>query len=118
MKTPSARLPRSKRLRTSAEFGSVFSDATRSADRYFTVLARPGKLPEARLGLAVSKRAAKRAVDRNRLKRLARESFRRRSDLRGCDVVVIARPGAAAATNAELTASLGRHFDRLRAKLG
>lgn len=69
----------------------------------------------ARLGLAVSKRAAKRAVDRSRLKRLARESFRRESTLVGCDVVVIARPAAAGATNAELRASLGAHFERLRA---
>lgn len=69
----------------------------------------------ARLGLAVSKRAAKRAVDRSRLKRLAREAFRARTDCAPRDFVVIARPAAAAATNAELRASLDRHFDRLGA---
>ncbi len=72
----------------------------------------------ARLGLAVSKRAAKRAVDRSRLKRLARESFRHRAVRGGRDYVVIARPGAAAAANAEILASLARHFDRLARTLG
>ncbi len=71
----------------------------------------------ARLGLAVSRRAARRAVDRSRLKRLARESFRHRPGLPACDFVVIARPDATGATNAELFASLARHFDRLETKV-
>lgn len=70
-----------------------------------------------RLGLAVSKRAAKRTVDRSRLKRLARECFRHRRDEGGRDFVVIARPPAAGASNAELTASLSRHFARLDRQL-
>lgn len=71
----------------------------------------------ARLGLAVSRKAAKRAVDRSRLKRMARESFRHRSDAPGADFVVIARPGAALAANTALRASLDRHFDRLASRI-
>lgn len=68
-----------------------------------------------RLGLTVSKRAAKRAVDRNRLKRLARESFRHRSaSLPAWDFVVLARRGAAEADNVLLRESLNKHFDRLQ----
>lgn len=82
------------------------------------MLARRCDVPAARLGLAVSKRAARRAVDRSRIKRVVRESFRTAGDLPGCDVVVIARPAAAGATNAELFASLTRHFARIRTRLG
>lgn len=46
-------------------------------------------LAQARLGLAISRRASRSAVVRNRLKRLAREAFRRQQDsLTGLDIVV------------------------------
>ena len=61
---------------------------------------RPMKRGEARLGMAVSIRAAGNAVNRNRLRRLIRESFRmHREEMPAVDVLVTAR--AAAATGAE-----------------
>jgi ribonuclease P protein component len=103
---------RARRLTAGYEFSQVFSGADRSADRFFTVLARLNGLSRARLGLAISRRVARRAVDRNRLRRIARESFRQ-LDLAPLDFVVLARQDAAAADNAELRASLDRHFTRL-----
>jgi ribonuclease P protein component len=94
----------------------VFADATRSADQYFTVLGRPNDRDTARLGLTISRRTAKRAVDRNKLKRLARESFRMQQELPTWDFVVMAKPGAASAERAALRASLDHHFRRLAAK--
>jgi ribonuclease P protein component len=85
----------------------------RSADRYFTILARASEQTTPRLGLTVSKRVAKRAVDRNRVKRLARETFRQLNELPNWDFVVLARPAAASATKAELRRSLERLFARL-----
>ncbi len=41
-----------------------------------------------RLGLAIPKKKAKRAIDRNRIKRLVRENFRKTSILPRSDVVV------------------------------
>ena len=108
---------RFRRLHSSAEFGRVFADAQRSHDRFFTVLARANAHTTARLGLTVSRRAAKRAVDRNRLKRLARESFRM-LDLPPLDYVVIAKAEATRAPAAALRASLEQHFLRLRNKVG
>jgi len=104
--------PRERRLRTSKEFGRVFADPVRSSDRFFTILARPNDVGTARLGLAISRRAAKRAVDRNRLKRIARESFRQKA-LPAWDFVVTARPAAAAAPSAALHASLDSLFAKL-----
>lgn len=112
MRATEAGFPREKRLTQSREFGRVFGDARRSSDRYFTMLTRPNELTVPRLGLTISRRAAKRAVDRNRLKRLAREVFRRRN-LPSWDFIVMARPSASRAESRLLRDSLDAHFDRL-----
>jgi ribonuclease P protein component len=106
---------RLQRLNRPAEFGRVFAEALRSQDHFFTVLARANPHNTARLGLTVSRRVAKRAVDRNRLKRLARETFRM-LDLPSLDFVVIAKADAKRASAPELRASLEQHFLRLRNK--
>lgn len=65
----------------------------------------------------MSRRVAKRAVDRNRLKRMARETFRM-LDLASLDFVVIAKAGAARASSPDLRSSLEHHFLRLHNKTG
>ena len=106
--------PRSARLLTPRDFRRVFGDAQRVADGHFTLLANWSTEKTARLGLAVSKRVASRAVDRNRIKRIARESFRHhRQDLPPVDVVLMARPAARHAERAVLHASMARLWQRL-----
>jgi len=62
---------------------------------------------QARLGMAVSVRAAGNAVNRNRLRRVIRESFRmHRQEMPAVDVLVTARALASAAPNREIFASL------------
>jgi len=113
---PAAFSPR-QRLHTPKEFGRVFADPVRSTDKFFTVLARLSTRDVARLGLTISRRVAKRAVDRNRLKRLARESFRTQPSLPPWDFVVLAKPGAHQSERDALRASLDRHFERLSAQI-
>lgn len=92
----------------------MFDHARRSADPYFTVLAGPVRPGQARLGLAISKKQARRAVDRNRLKRVVRETFRQhRARLPGTDIVVLARAAAVGVPRRRLTDSLEQHFTRL-----
>jgi ribonuclease P protein component len=105
-----------QRLHTSKDFGRVFADPARSSDRYFTVLARPNARDVARLGLTISRRAAKRAVDRNKLKRLAREAFRMQQSLPSWDFVVLAKVGADGIDRRLLRESLDLHFARLKAQ--
>lgn len=64
------------------------------SDRYFKVFfVRNGK-PDAKLGMIVGKRTLHRAVDRNRVKRIIRETFRQHS-IKVCNVdlvVMLRRP--------------------------
>jgi ribonuclease P protein component len=71
------------------------------------LLFRSNGLPLPRLGLAISKKCAPRAVDRARLKRIVRESFRQhRAGLSGWDVVVMCARGAPTLSNQRLFAIL------------
>ena len=73
----------------------------------FVVQYSANEFSSARLGMAVGTRAAGRAVDRNRLRRLIRESFRiHREELPAVDVLVTARAAAAKARNGEIFESL------------
>jgi ribonuclease P protein component len=68
----------------------------------------------ARLGLAIARKQVRRAVARNRLKRIVRESFRHRSEaLHGIDLVVMARADAAKADKTTLRESLDRLMRRI-----
>lgn len=108
--------PRPHRLRQKPEFDRVFERSQRSSDAHFSVLARPNEAGVARLGLAVSVKAAGSGVARNRLKRLAREAFRQTMDKPALDFVVTARMGVARQPNPVLRASLDEHFRALIAR--
>jgi ribonuclease P protein component len=100
-------------LLTAAAFGRVFQKATRSRDKFFTVLCRDSKEESARLGLAISKKHCRKASARNRVKRVIRESFRQhQQQLAGLDLVVINQPAAASADNGAMRASLAGHWQR------
>lgn len=104
---------RARRLTRPEEFSRVFANPLRSSDGLFTVVARDNGGSTARLGLAISKRVAKRAVQRNRIKRVAREVFRLQRNLPSLDFVVLAGAGASRVSRTELRASLERHIERL-----
>jgi len=100
--------PRSARLLTQDDYQHVFSHATRYTDKHITILARDNEGLGGRLGLAVSKKYARRAVDRSRLKRLIRESFRmyKQDYLSRLDLVVMVRTAAVSAKNLQIRQSL------------
>lgn len=109
-----ASFPASVRLREPIEFKRVFAKPERSTDQYFTVLAIVNELTYPRLGLAIAKKQVKRAVDRNKVKRSARESFRlQQCKIGHLDVVVMARREAATASSKILQASLDKHWLKL-----
>ena len=84
------------RLIKSADFSRVLNappaEVWRHQNHWFRILSAPSERP--RLGLAIAKRLMPRAVDRNRVRRLSRESFRAHlSALPNRDYVVFAREG-------------------------
>ncbi len=109
-----AGLPREARLRRAGDFAALRQASGRFGGRCFSVRYRQNELGHARMGLAISKRVSKRAVERNRIKRLARESFRRvRHDLPAVDLVVMAREQAVGVPGAELLAELDALWRKL-----
>jgi ribonuclease P protein component len=83
------------RLVAKADFDRVFADNQRARTDYVVVMARPNPVGYPRLGMVIAKRLLARAVDRNRVKRCVRESFRQAlPELPACDFVVrlIAKP--------------------------
>jgi ribonuclease P protein component len=102
-----AGLPRGARLTGKAQFDRVFAARTARNSRYFRLNLADNGLEHARLGMAVSRRVDKRAVQRNRLRRQIRESFRLAwPGLPALDIVVTARPDAAQAARALVWADL------------
>lgn len=108
--------PRTARVTSAGEYRRVFQNSQcKSSDRWLTVLALGNGLGHARLGLAISRKAEKTAVGRNRVKRIIRESFRHhKGELNAWDLVVIARPGVAAQSRSALQAALAKHWTRLQ----
>ena len=108
-----AGLPPAARLRRAADFAAL-RDGARWHGRHFLLRWRTTSEGNARLGLAVSRKVSKRAVERNRIKRAVRESFRAaREELSALDILVIARASAADTPNPELFADLALAWRKL-----
>ena len=94
---------RDLRLLTAESYQKVFSNAQRFGNKSFTLLARLNDLDHARLGLAISKKSSKKAVDRNRIKRKFRESFRtHQMRLPNVDIIAMSKPNANLLDNEEI----------------
>lgn len=96
------------RLHCAADFKSVFDGALFKVHQpHFLFLAKPSEQSKSRLGLVVAKKKVRRAHERNRIKRLARESFRlHQQQLDLLDIVVMPKLGIEVVSNAELTQQL------------
>ena len=102
-----------RRLRRRKDFAKAFSDGIRLNARGVTIVVRPNGVDHPRLGIAVARRVMSRAVDRHRLKRQIRESFRHNIErLRGLDIVVIANSGVLRMRPKTLGTMLARQWNR------
>ena len=108
------RFPHAARIVKPADFVRLRKGGRRVGVQHFNAQAMPRDTEGARLGLAVSRRVSPDAVRRNRIKRIARESFRRiRAKLPAIDILLIARESADAHDNAALRADLDALWRRL-----
>ena len=112
-------LPAQKRLRRKSDFDATYARGRRFGNGFFGVTAAPNETGVPRLGLAVAVRVAGGGVQRNRIRRIIRESFRlHQHELPAVDLIVSARDRARAATAAELRESLNALWKSVTGKFG
>ncbi len=103
--------PRRARLLSALDYERVFKRNKRVSNPYWTLLGHYRAGQSARMGLAIAKKRARRATDRNRLKRVARESFRiHQQELLGFDLVIMNKDSAAQTSMKTLRNSLDLLF--------
>ena len=79
-----------ERLHTASQYQRVFKHADKSSSESFIMLFRENNVGFPRTGIVIAKRKAKRAVDRNLVKRIVRDSFRlNKANLPPFDFVII-----------------------------
>ena len=104
------------RIHCAADYKSVFDGALFKVHQpHFLFLAKISEQPNSRLGIVVAKKKVRRAHERNRVKRLARESFRlyqQQSNV--LDIVVMPKMGIEAVPNAELHQQLQFAWQKLQ----
>ena len=112
-----ARFSKAARLRHRQEFLRAQAQGKRFHTRHFGVTLAPMAESHPRLGLVATRRMGK-AVQRNRVKRLLREFFRRHQiGLPTFDLVIMAKKGASALGYHQVEEELGRVlFSRARQK--
>ena len=104
---------RELRLLTPSQFNFVFQQPFRASLPEISIIARPNSLQHPRLGLTVAKKYVKRANQRNRIKRICRESFRLQQHLLpNYDFIIIARKGISDIDNMLLFKILDKLWQR------
>lgn len=98
---------------TPNHFTFVFQHPQRAVTPYFIILGRLNTLGHPRIGLTIAKKYVKRAHERNRIKRLTRESFRlHQHSLPAMDFVIIAKKGVDDLDNHALMEALEKLWHR------
>jgi ribonuclease P protein component len=108
-----------QRLRRKREFDTVYAQGRRFGNGFFGVTAHPNGKGWPRLGLAVAVKTAGNGVERNRIRRVIRESFRlHQHEIPALDLVVSARWRARGAAGGELRAQLEPLWQEVRMTCG
>jgi ribonuclease P protein component len=108
---------RELRLLTPTHFEYVFNKAIPSVSPQLTLLARYNTSDNPRLGITLAKKRVKYAHDRNRLKRIIRESFRlERHSFPNIDIVVVGKTGLDKLSNQELFILLSKLWKKLASR--
>jgi ribonuclease P protein component len=110
-----ARFGKEKRLLNAKDYGRVFdSPDARASHQSVLLLAKISDTPDHRLGLVIAKKNVRLAVHRNRIKRVAREFFRKLPGSEpSIDVVLLARRGIGELDNAQLSSILQQQWQKL-----
>jgi len=106
-----AKFRRAMRMNRPGDFTRVFRQGKRFGGGGLTIISLPGSAGHPRLGLAIAKKHIKLASQRNRMKRLIRESFRHhQAALDSMDIVVLSRPDLGQRDVTNIRTALERHW--------
>jgi ribonuclease P protein component len=105
------RLRKEERLRRKGDFETIAKEGARKHTKNFLVISRMNDQGYSRLGAVASKRVGK-AVERNRVKRLMREFFRRNKDRLppSTDYIIVGKRGAQDLQYDQVAAELSAPF--------
>jgi ribonuclease P protein component len=111
-------LKKTDRVLKRFEFIGLSEHGRRLSTALFIVLAAPAKSERSRIGITVSRKVGG-AVQRNRIKRLVRETFRLNRHLlvRPLDINLIARRAAAEQSNRTIVQELKDLYEKLPRQL-
>ena len=106
---------KAKRLLNAHDYSRVFDGSeARASHKHLLLLARKNDRPGHRLGLVIAKKNVRLAVQRNRVKRVAREFFRQLPGSESpMDVVLLARRGIGQLDNDQLSTILHQQWQKL-----
>jgi len=110
-----SRFSKASRLLDARDYSRVFNGVeAKASHKHLLLLAIRNDKPGHRLGLVVAKKNVRLAVQRNRIKRQAREVFRSLPQCKpSMDVVLLTRRGIDQLDNAELSSILRQQWLRL-----
>ncbi len=112
----SFRLTRQSKVLKPSDYKSIFNHGKMTRGKYWQVMSIKTDDSPAKLGLAISKKVHRLAVQRNRFKRLAREAFRlKQAQLGNWEFVVMAKHSKPA-NNAVITQDLETLFNKIVGK--
>lgn len=109
---PNARFSRNLRLSKNDQYQVVYQEKKKWVVSSLIFYIKKNTLDYPRLGLSVSKKMVRNAVDRNKIKRINREHFRfRQEKLAGFDIIVVARKEIRSILNKGLFGCLGDQWN-------
>jgi len=112
-----AKFSRAMKMNNPGDFTRVFRQAKRAGGGGLTVLTVRNSVGHPRLGLAIAKKHIKLASNRNRLKRIIRESFRHhQSGFENIDIVVLSRADVVKRPSKQIWTALEKHWKTVAAQ--
>ena len=109
--------PKEIKIVKKQQFDAVFAYKKRMSTDSILIYYRPSDNHCSRLGIITSKKSARLAHDRNRIRRILKEQFRALyGQIPSCDFVVISKKKAAEAQNHELRECFTRLIQKITRK--
>lgn len=114
MQTISYKFSKSNKLSHSNDFKKIFTCGKKTKARFVTIYTYANQTNETRLGIVVAKKSLQLASKRNKIKRIARESFRHHKNLlQGLDIILVFNASIKTVDNTFVKKYLDEQWEKL-----